>query len=207
MANTYVGIDVSQHQIDLAGRGAEEVDGLPVSRTYANPIPIDSIGQTGCLAGTSPTVRTPSPVPVLPVSMTLSLPASALRTGRLPVTRVCQPQACGPVSAVGLAIAEAGAWLLPPAGGRGTRAVPPGSRQTLGAAVVGGGGSDDGTSCVLWAGKSPVAPELSDSQGFQRTVTNPALTFGSGTGLSATRVRRCRCGTGLEWYSRPTRPC
>ena len=149
----------------------------PVSRTYANPIPIESIGQTGCPAGTYPTVRTPSPVPVLQVSMPLSLPAdlagpgSALSAGRLPVTRVYQPRACGSVSAVGLAIAWAGAWLWPPVGGRDTRAVPPGCRRTR-RTDVGGWGAADGTSCVLWTG-SLIHRHGHASQRFQRTVTNP----------------------------------
>ena len=38
MANTFVGIDVAQHQSDLAVRGAEDIDGLPHDQESLEPL-------------------------------------------------------------------------------------------------------------------------------------------------------------------------
>ena len=38
MANTFVGIDVAQHQSDLAVRGAEDIDGLPRDQESLEPL-------------------------------------------------------------------------------------------------------------------------------------------------------------------------
>ena len=106
MANTYVGIDVFQHQIDLAVRGAEDVDGLPHDQESLETLS-DRL-----------TALAPDRIVMEATGGLEVLLAASLQDVGLPVVvvRLCQAHAFGRAS-VGRATRPPAAPMPDPAGG------------------------------------------------------------------------------------------